>query len=92
MAVTIHAARLMVYEAAWKDEQGKLTKRETAMVKLFATQMIHSIADNAAHVFNGPAYVGGLPMEKFCRSAIATSLIDFALQLQRNIIAKGILI
>jgi alkylation response protein AidB-like acyl-CoA dehydrogenase len=91
IATNIHAARLMVYEAAWKADQGQPIRREAAMVKLFATQMIHFVADNAAHIFNAPAYVGGLPMERFCRNAIATSATNFALQLQRNIIARDIL-
>jgi acyl-CoA dehydrogenase len=91
IATNIHAARLMVYEAAWKADQGKPIKRESAMVKLFATQMIHFVCDNAAHIFDAPAYVGGLPMERFCRNAIAMSSTEFALQLQRNIIARDIL-
>lgn len=91
IATDIHAARLMVYEAAWKADRGELTEREAAMVKLFATQMIHFVADNAAHIFNAPAYVGGLPMERFCRNVIAMSSTEFALQLQRNIIARDIL-
>ena len=91
IATNIHAARLIVYEAAWKADQGKPVKRESAMVKLFATQMIHFVCDNAAHIFDAPAYVGGLPMESFCRNAIAMSSTEFALQLQRNIIARDIL-
>jgi len=91
IATAIHAARLIVYEAAWKADQGQSVQREAAMVKLFATQMIYFVADNAAHIYNAPAYVGGLPMERFCRSAIAMSATDFALQLQRNIIARDIL-
>jgi len=91
IATNIHAARLTVYEAAWKADQGQPIRREAAMVKLFATQMIHFVADNAAHIFNAPAYVGGLPMERFCRDAIATSAANFALQFQRNIIARDIL-
>jgi len=91
IATNIHAARLMVYEAAWKADKGELTERKAAMVKLFATQMVHFVADSAAHIFNAPAYVGGLPMERFCRDAIAMSTTNLALQLQRNIIARDIL-
>ena len=81
----------MVYEAAWKADEGKPIQREAAMVKLFATQMIHFIADNAAHIFNAPPYVAGVPMERFCRNALAMSSTNLALQLQRNIIARDIL-
>ena len=91
IATNIHAARLVVYEAAWRADQGEPIQRLAAMVKLFATQMIHLVADNAAHIFNAPAYIGGLPMERFCRNASAMSSTEFALQLQRNIIARDIL-
>jgi acyl-CoA dehydrogenase len=91
IATNIHAARLMVYEVACKADQAQAIQREAAMVKLFVTQMIHYVADNAAHIFNAPAYVGGLPMDRFCRNAIAMSSTSFALQLQRNIVARDIL-
>ncbi|MCK4387218.1 MAG: acyl-CoA dehydrogenase family protein [Dehalococcoidia bacterium] len=91
IATNIHASRLMVYEAAWKADKGQSIQREAAMVKLFATQMIHFVADNAAHIFNAPPYVAGVPMERFCRNALAMSSTNLALQLQRNIIARDIL-
>ncbi len=91
IATSIHAARLVVFQAAWKADRGDSIRREAAMVKLFATQMIHLVADNAAHIFNAPAHVAGLPMEIFCRNALAMSATNFALQLQRNIVARDIL-
>ncbi|MCD6599682.1 MAG: acyl-CoA dehydrogenase family protein [Dehalococcoidia bacterium] len=90
IATNIHAARLMIYETAWKADKGEPIQRGAAMVKLFATQMVHCVADNAAHIFGAPSYVGGLPMERFCRNALAMSSTEFALQLQRNIIARDI--
>lgn len=91
IASHIHATRLVVYEAAWKADQERPVRREAAMAKLLATEMIHFVADNAAHIFNGPAYVAGLPLERFCRSAVAGSLTDQSLQLQRSIIARDVL-
>ncbi len=91
IAVAIHACRLVVYEAAWKADKGEPVRREAAMVKLFATQMIYNVADRMAHIYGGPPYVAGLPMERLCRHALATNTTEFALELQRNIIAKDIL-
>jgi len=91
MAMAIHACRLMIYEAAWKADKGESIRREAAMVKLFATEMLHSVADRAAHIFNGPPYIAGLPMEMLCRHALATSTTELALELQRSIIAQDIL-
>jgi len=91
IAMGIHACRLMVYEAAWKADKGESIRRQAAMVKLFATEMVHSVADRVAHIFNGPPYMAGLPMERLCRRALATSATELALELQRSIIAQDIL-
>ncbi len=91
VAMLIHAGRLMVYEAAWKADRGGLIRREAAMVKLYTTQIIHTVADRVAHVFNGPPYIAGLPMERLCRRALAASATELALELQRSIVARDIL-
>ncbi len=90
IAMFIHACRLMVYEAAWKADEGKSIRHETAMVKLFATQMIHNVSDRVAHIYNAPPYISGLPMEKLCRHALAASATELTLELQRSIIARDI--
>jgi len=91
IATDIHAGRLMVYEAAWKADKGEPVRREAAMVKLFATQMLHDVADRVAHIYGGPPYLSGQPMERLCRHALATSATELALELQRNIISRDIL-
>jgi len=91
IAMVIRAGRLMVYEAAWKADRGESIRREAAMVKLFATQMLRNVADRVVHIYNGPPYVAGLPMESLCRRALATSATELALELQRSIIAQDIL-
>ncbi len=91
IAADIHACRLVVYEAAWKADEGKSIRRETALVKLFATQMLHRVADRVTQIYGGPPHIAGLPMEQLCRSALAASATELALELQRNIIARDIL-
>jgi acyl-CoA dehydrogenase len=91
MAIDIRAARLMVHEAAWKADCGRLTRPDTAAVKLYATRMLHKIADGVAHIYNGPPYIEGLPMERLCRRVLADSVAEFTLERQRFIIARGVL-
>jgi acyl-CoA dehydrogenase len=91
IAVSIHACRLVVHEAAWKADSSMNIKREAAMVKLFATQMIRTVADRVSHVFNGPPYIQGLPMQRLCSDAVATNAVDLALELQSGIIAGDIM-
>lgn len=91
IAVNIHACRLVVYEAACKADASENIKREAAMVKLFATQMIRMVADRVSYVFNGPPYVQGLPMQRLCSDALVASATDLALELQSSIIASDIM-
>jgi len=91
IAVSIHATRLVVYEAACRADNGEPMRREAAMVKLLATEMIHNVADRVSHIFNGPPHIAGLPMERLCRHVLATSATELALELQRSVIAQDIL-
>jgi acyl-CoA dehydrogenase len=91
IAMYLHAARLMVYEAASKADKNLPVWREAAMVKLFTAQTIQNVADRLAHIFNGPPYIEGLLMKRLCQRALATSNIEMALVLQRKIIARDIL-
>jgi alkylation response protein AidB-like acyl-CoA dehydrogenase len=91
MAADIHACRLVVHEAACKSDEGQLTRRGAAVVKVFASEMLGRVADRVSHVFNGPPYLEGLPMEKLCRNVLATRSLGLAMELQRSIIARDIL-
>jgi alkylation response protein AidB-like acyl-CoA dehydrogenase len=91
IAMYLHAARLMVYEAASKADKNLPVWREAAMVKLFTTQTIHNIADRLSHIFNGPPYIEGLLMKRLYQHALATSTTEMTLELQRKIIARDIL-
>jgi acyl-CoA dehydrogenase len=91
IAVSIHACRLVVHEAAWKADKAVNIKRDAAMVKLYATQMIRTVADRVSYLFNGPPFVPGLPMQRLCSDSVATSATDLALQLQSSIIAADIM-
>ena len=91
IAMDIHAGRLMVYEAAWRADRGESIRNKTAMVKLFTTQMVYRVIDEVTHIYGGPAYVAGLPMQRLCRHALAASAAEFALEVQRDIIARELL-
>ncbi len=90
-ATDIHACRLVVHEAACQADEGRLTRRGAALVKVFATEMLGRVADRVTHVFNGPSFQEGLPMEKLCRHVLATRSLGMAMELQRSIIARDIL-
>ncbi len=91
IAAHIHAARLMVYEAACNVDSGKVVQRTSAMVKLYTAQLVQTVADRVSHVFNGPSYQNGLPVMRLCRRALETSAAELAIERLRNIIARDII-
>ncbi len=91
MAIDIHAARLMVYQAACKADEGQDIHSEAAMVKVFATEMLKRVADRAVLIKNGPGPVQGLPLEFLCQSLLVQNIGERALEVQKSIIAGDIL-
>ncbi len=91
MGVNIHAAALMVYEAACSADAGKSMARAASVVKLATTQMLHSVADRVSHVFNGPSFIKSLPMERLCRSILEDHALELSLARLRSRIAADIL-
>jgi len=90
-AIETRAARLMVYEAACKADAEENIQIDSAMVKVFATDMLDRTADRVTRLYGGPGYTTNVPMKMLCRNAIAASASDEALELQRTIIARNIL-
>ncbi|MDD5288145.1 MAG: acyl-CoA/acyl-ACP dehydrogenase [Dehalococcoidales bacterium] len=91
IAIDIHAARLMVYDAAWKADEGHDIHQEAAMVKVFSTEMLKRVADRTVQVRGGPAPARELPLETLCQSMLVQNVGERALEVQRSIIAGDIL-
>ena len=91
MAVDRDAARLLVSEAAWHLDQGADVRLQAAKVKLFASEALGRVADRAVQVHGGYGYVAELPVEKFYRDARIARIYEGTSEIQRSIIAKGLL-
>jgi acyl-CoA dehydrogenase len=91
MAIDIQATRLMIYYAASMADGGKNIRRQAAMVKVMATEMVNRAADQTVLLHGGPAHIKGLSVERLCRNAIAASFGEKVLELQRAIIAREVL-
>ena len=91
MAVDIHAARLMVHQAASKADEGQDIRDEADMVKVFSTEMLRRVAGNAVLIKNGPGAYKGLPLELLCESMTVRNISDRALDVQKFLIAGDLL-
>lgn len=91
MALSLEAARLLVYRAAWEKDRGapRIT-REAAMAKAFATEAAQGIVDQAVQIVGGRGVLAQHPVELLYRSVRALRIYEGATEIQEMIIAGGL--
>ncbi len=90
-ATEIHAARLMIYHAAWLKEMGKPYSKESSMAKLFATEMAERVCRNAIQIHGGYGYSAEYPVERMYRDARLMTIGEGTSEIQRLIISRILL-
>ena len=88
MAMKIEAARLLVWQSAWKIDRGERNTREAAFAKAFAADTAMETALNAVQVFGGYGFSREYPVEKLMRDAKIFQIYEGTSQIQRMIIAR----
>ena len=91
MATEIKMANLMLLETAWKIDQRNVTPEDCAMTKLFCTEMLSRIADQALQTVGGMGLMEDLPLERIWRDARVERIWDGTSEIQRHIISRGLL-
>ncbi len=91
MAMKTQAARLLVYEAAWKMDNGEASSSAAAMAKCFATDTAMAVTTDAVQTLGGAGYVSDWPVERYMRDAKVGQIFEGANQIQRIVIARGLL-
>jgi acyl-CoA dehydrogenase len=90
-ATKIHAARLMVYDAAWKIDQGRDVRREISMAKVFATEMAWEILDHAMQCFGAMGMTKELPLSLMAQQVRTMRIYDGPSEVHRMVIARGLM-
>jgi alkylation response protein AidB-like acyl-CoA dehydrogenase len=90
-ATEIHAARMMVYHAAWLKEQGRPFTQQAAMAKLFATEMAERVCRNAIQIHGGYGYSRDYPVELIYRDARLMTIGEGTSEIQRMVISRRVL-
>jgi acyl-CoA dehydrogenase len=91
MATELYAMKGMVYDAAWRLDQGERNRTRAGMVKLFCTEAIGRIADRAVQVLGGTGYVQEGPVEAIYREVRGMRIYEGTSEIQRHIIARDVL-
>jgi len=90
-ATEIHAARLMIYYAAWLKDMGKPFTKAGAMGKLFASEMAERVTRNAIQIHGGYGYSREYPVERMYRDARLMTIGEGTSEIQRLVIARKVL-
>jgi alkylation response protein AidB-like acyl-CoA dehydrogenase len=91
MAMDLHAARLMTYEAARHREEGPLQRPLFAMAKLFASEHAVLHAADAIQIFGGYGYMTEYGVERLLRDAKITEIYEGTSEIMRWVIASQLL-
>lgn len=93
-ATELWASRLMTYEAAAAVDRGedlKALHNRCSMVKLYVSEMANRVADRAVQIFGGRGYMRENVAERFFRELRVDRIWEGTSEIQRLIIARGLL-
>ncbi len=91
MITEIDAADLLTLSAAWRLDQGLPSNREIASAKVFATEMLARVTDEAIQIYGGMGLMDDLPLARFWRDARVERIWDGTSEIQRHIISRELL-
>jgi alkylation response protein AidB-like acyl-CoA dehydrogenase len=90
MATQIAAARLVVYQAAYRASAGQSFSMESAMAKLIASETAMAVTTKAVQVFGGYGYTRDYPVERMMRDAKITEIYEGTSEVQRLVIGTNL--
>lgn len=91
MATELEAARLLTQRAAVLKDAGKRVTQESAMAKLYASEVAVRICDQAVQLFGGYGFIKDYPVEKFYRDVKLCTIGEGTSEIQRMVISRELL-
>ncbi|NCP02209.1 MAG: acyl-CoA dehydrogenase [Deltaproteobacteria bacterium] len=90
MATEIEAARLLIYQAAYKASAGIPYGKDSAMAKMYASDVAMKVTTEAVQVFGGYGFTRDFPVERMMRDAKITQIYEGTNEVQRIVIGAAI--
>jgi alkylation response protein AidB-like acyl-CoA dehydrogenase len=91
MATKVEAAKLLTYRAADMKNKGLNVNKESAMAKLYASEIAVEIANEGVQIFGGYGYTKDFPAEKYYRDAKLCTIGEGTSEIQKLVISRAIL-
>ncbi|PNU20189.1 acyl-CoA dehydrogenase [Geothermobacter hydrogeniphilus] len=90
MATEIEAARLLVYQAAYKASAGIPYGKDSAMAKMYASDVAMKVTTEAVQIHGGYGFTRDFPVERMMRDAKITQIYEGTNEVQRIVIGAAI--
>jgi alkylation response protein AidB-like acyl-CoA dehydrogenase len=91
MATEIDAARLLCYRAGAMKDGGQQVTRESAMAKLYASEVAVRATEKGVQIFGGYGFIKEYPAEKYYRDVKLCTIGEGTSEIQRLVIARNLL-
>jgi len=91
MATKIEAARLLTFRAGEMKDKGLDVRKESAMAKLYASEVAVEVANEGVQIFGGYGYTKDFPAEKYYRDAKLCTIGEGTSEIQKLVISRSIL-
>lgn len=90
MKVMLDVSRTLVYRFAWLMSEGKATREDASVLKLYTSEAYKSVADMALQIHGGYGYCMEFPIQRFFRDSRLATIGAGSSEIQRNIIARSL--
>ena len=91
MATKIEAAKLLTFRAADLKNKGQSVNIESAMAKLYASEIAVEVANDGLQIFGGYGYIKDFPAEKYYRDAKLCTIGEGTSEIQKLVISRALL-
>ncbi len=91
MATEIEAAELLIQKASNKINIGEAVTLESAMCKLYSSELCVKVSNDSVQIFGGYGYIKDFPVEKFYRDSKLCTIGEGTSEIQKLVISRKIL-
>jgi alkylation response protein AidB-like acyl-CoA dehydrogenase len=88
MKVSLEAARLLTYKAAWRLDRSRSASLDAAITKLFVSESLIRTALDTVQVYGGYGFMTEYEIERAMRDAVGSRIYSGSSEMQRNIISR----
>ena len=78
-------------DAVTRAEEGRLSDADVSMVKVYCSEMLNRVADDAVQIFGGMGLMEEMPIQRLWRDSRLERIWDGTSEIQRHIITRSIL-